>query len=119
MEIVNTASTMANAARALWNRVGKKSPAPSTAPGAVASELSPQERALSALESRVSAIESEATEHQEQMRASSALIGQLVEQNAQLIKKIQANSVRVAWLSGVAALALVLAASSLAAALVR
>lgn len=92
-EVIANAPKVADGAKKLWNTVAKK---PVPAPAAEA------EQAPTALESRLSAMEAAASQMHEQLLASSALIQALAEQNAQLIRRIEANRVRVLWLTAVA-----------------
>lgn len=54
-----------------------------------------------------------------QMFKSSDLIKALAEQNAQLVKRVEANRVRTLWLGGIAIVAAIAALTGLALSLVR
>ena len=110
-EVIVNAPKVADGAKKLWNRVGKKTPAPpsSAAEGASAAASVPQAGALAQVEARLAALEATASELHEQMLVSTEVIKSLAEQNAQLIRGIEANRVRLRWLS-VAVVALAFAA---------
>jgi hypothetical protein len=105
-DVISNAPKVADGAKKLWKTVARKSATQAT-PGIDAqATLSPEARAFAALENRLAALEATTTELHGQMLASSELITVLAEQNAQLIKRIEANRVRVLWL-GVAIVGLV------------
>ena len=92
-DVIETAPKVAQGAKKLWDTVGKKAPAetPNT-PGAVAAEVTPT---LTALQAQVTQLHVSVAELHQQMLASSALIGSLAEQNAQLIARVEVNRKRV------------------------
>jgi hypothetical protein len=90
-EVISNAPAVADGAKKLWNNVGKK-PA---APAAPASEV------IAALQARLTATEAATADLHNQMLASSELIKKLAEQNTQLIKRVEANRLRVVWLTAV------------------
>jgi len=99
-EVIGNAPKIADGARKLWSAVARKEaeapaagagPAPASGPDAVA-----------ALEARLARAEADAAELRGQMVASSALIQALAEQNAQLVQRVEALRVRLAWLAGAA-----------------
>lgn len=117
-DVVRNAPKVAIAAKKLWSTVGKK-PTATADPVADASvALSPEARAVSALESRILVLETAATELQNQMIASSGLIKALAEQNTQLILRIETLRLRL-WFVGALAVAGLLAAAGMALILVR
>jgi hypothetical protein len=63
---------------------------------APAADAPPLER----LQTRLHEAESQIATLHEQMQASSALIKALAEQNAELIRRVEANRIRVLWLAG-------------------
>ena len=73
---------------------------------------------MTALQDRISALESEAADLHDQMLASSELIKALAEQNTQLIQNIEANRVRVLRLTGITAFVAIIAVAGLVLALV-
>jgi cytochrome c-type biogenesis protein CcmH/NrfG len=68
---------------------------------------------------QVAAMEAAAADLHEQMLASSELIKALAEQNTQLIRRVEANRVRVLWLAAAMVVVGVVAAASLALTLAR
>jgi len=104
-DVISNAPKVAEGAKKLWSTVSKK-PATATpaATDSAAASSSPPSQALAVLESRVLALEAAAAQTHEQLVASSELIKALAEQNAQLIRGIEANRVKVTWLAGVALL---------------
>jgi hypothetical protein len=90
-EVISNAPKVVDGAKTLWNTVAKK-PVSSKAPAAPAA-------AKATLEARLAAMEVAVSELQTQMRASTELIKELADQNAQLIRRIEANRVRVRWLT--------------------
>ncbi|MBA4109801.1 MAG: hypothetical protein C0487_09440 [Leptothrix sp. (in: Bacteria)] len=98
-DVISNAPKVAEGAKKLWSTVSKKpaaSPTDTEAPTASSSS--------SLIDARVAALEANAAQLHEQLVASSELIKALAEQNAQLIRGIEANRVKVKWLSGLALL---------------
>jgi coenzyme F420-reducing hydrogenase alpha subunit len=111
-DVIRNAPKVAEGARKLWNTVGKNAPVPEVAaPGGA---LTPEAQAYTRVERRAAALEAEVATLREQMVATSELIQALAEQNTQLIQRVEANRVRVAWLSAAAALAALTAVAALA-----
>lgn len=102
---------MAEGARKLWNAVGKQRAADEAADAAAPPAASHEPHTLEALEARVAALEAAVSDLHGQMFASSELIKELAEQNAQFVKRIEANRKRTLWL-GAATLALAIAVFS-------
>ena len=98
-EVISNAPKVADGAKKLWNSVGKKAPVAESAAGA-ATPSTHDPAAASALQTRLAAVESAAADLHGQMLASSELIKSLAEQNAQLIRGIEANRIRLRWLTG-------------------
>lgn len=98
-EVISNAPKVADGAKKLWNSVGKKPPV--AEPAADAAPLSVHDPATTAvLQTRLAAVEAAATDLHGQMLASSEVIKSLAEQNAQLIRGIEANRIRLRWLTG-------------------
>ncbi|MBT9538748.1 hypothetical protein [Thiobacillus sp.] len=105
-EVIKNAPKLADGAKKLWDAVAghpvqpaATKPQPDAAPG------TPN---LAALEARTLALEAAVSDLHSQMFASSELIKALAEQNTQLVQRVEANRVRVVWLSAaVAVLAIV------------
>lgn len=97
-EVICNAPKVADGAKRLLGMASRQPPAPpAAAAGATES---------AALEARVQALEATVAELHQQMLASSQLIKDLAEQNAQLIRRIEANRVRMRWLGAATALAI-------------
>ena len=102
-EVIRKAPKVVDGAMKLWNTVTKK---PAQPEGSSANEqpaASPELQAIAALEARADALETAVSDLQAQMLESSALIKTLSEQNAQLIRYIETNRLRILWLSGATA----------------
>lgn len=99
-DVVSNAPKVAAGAKKLWNAVGKKPSAPSSAVTEGPITLSPEAQAISALEARIGELQAASAELQGQMIASSELIKALAEQNTQLILRIETMRLRIWWLAG-------------------
>lgn len=110
-EVIRNAPKVAEGARKLWNAVGKQRAVDEAADAAAPPAASHEPHTLEALEARVAALEAAVSDLHGQMFASSELIKDLAEQNAQLVKRIEANRKRTFWL-GAATLALAIAVFS-------
>lgn len=99
-QVISNAPKVAEGARKLWNAVSKKSPVqePPVESHDVSSSSSPA--SIATLQARLAVMERATAELHDQMLASSELIKTLADQNAQLIRRIEANRVRVVWLVG-------------------
>jgi hypothetical protein len=94
-EVISNAPKVVDGAKTLWNTVAKK-------PVSVKASAAPA-AAKATLEGRLAAMEEAVSDLQTQMRASTEIIKELADQNAQLIRRIEANRVRVRWLTSVTA----------------
>lgn len=118
-DVIRNAPKVADSAKKLWNTVGKKPPqVPPTNTG-TSVRLSPEDRAIAALQADVLALSDATHELHEQMLASSELIKALAEQNTQLIRRAEVNRVRLLLLAGVTAVVAVVAAVALTLVLTR
>ena len=113
-EVISNAPKVADAAKKLWNAVAKKSVSSDPSTTATAPALSPEAQAMAVLETRLVAMEAAFADLHSQMLASSELIKVLADQNAQLIKGIEANRVRVLWLAAAIAMVAIVAVLGLA-----
>ena len=118
-DVVSKAPVVTDGARKLWNAVAKKSTPPLIERADVKAIVSPEARAIAALEEKVSALEVAAFDLQNQMVASSELIKALADQNTQLIHRIETMRLRLLWLLGALSLVGVIAATGLALILMR
>lgn len=103
-QVIENAPKIADSAKRLWGSVSR-TPAPEAPASATADATEAMDYA--ALETRVAALEARTQELHEQMLASSELIKNLAEQNAQLVRLVEANRLRVIWLSAIASVALI------------
>lgn len=110
-EVIKNAPKVADGAKRLWQTIGRKEPATGTVP--IPERAGPAE----ALHGRIADLEARVSELHAQMLASSELIKQLADQNAQLIERIELNRVRTVRLAVAVAAALLLAVAALALAL--
>lgn len=112
-EVINNAPKVADGARKLWNAVGKRTPATDTSDQTPQPGFSPEAERITTLETRTAELEAAVADLHGQMLASSELIKALADQNAQLIRHIETNRVRLLWLSAGTALASVVALAAL------
>lgn len=118
-EVISNAPKLAEGAKKLWNKAASN-PAPQEAPAAAESQAaSPESQAIAALETRARSLEAAITDLHGQMLASSELIKALADQNAQLVARVEANRVRVLWLSVATGVVAVVALIGMVLALVR
>lgn len=98
-DVISNAPRVANGAKKLWNTIAKKPPSSKMEAPTGQATLAPEAQVIATLQSRLAAVEAAASDLHDQMLASSELIQALAEQNAQLIKRIEVNRVRVLWLA--------------------
>ena len=98
-EVIKNAPKVAEGAKKLWNAVGKQRAADEAADVGAQPAASHEPHTLEALEARAAALEAAVSDLNQQMLASSELIKELAEQNAQLVKRIEANRKRTLWLA--------------------
>ena len=110
-EVIKNAPKVAEGAKKLWNAVGRQRAADEAAEAGAQPAASHEPHTLEALEARAAVLEKAVSDLHGQMLASSELIKELAEQNAQLVKRIEANRKRTLWLAA-ATLALGIAALS-------
>lgn len=107
-DVIKNAPKVADGAKKLWGAVAKKPPATQTLYGHQPPHVS-DEPSLAQLQQQLDTAMSEIANLHQQMLASSSLIQSLAEQNAQLIKRVETNRLRLLVLSA-ALMVLVLAA---------
>ena len=96
-EVISTAPLVAQGAKKLWDSVAKKAPsAPTPTPAPV---LATNDLVVGQLQARILALEATSAELHTQMRASSELIQALATQNTELVQRVEANRVRLRWVS--------------------
>lgn len=93
-QVMETAPKVADGAAKLWNAVTRKKTAQTTDANAktVGGEVQSEEDVLN---KRLVAMEQNILSLQDQMEASTELLKALAEQNAQLVQRIELNSVRL------------------------
>lgn len=100
-DVISNAPVVADGAKKLWKAVAKKTTASTAetgfAPGSVADSLEPP--SLASLQGQLSATQAAVVDLRQQMLESSELIKALAEQNTQLIKRVETNRTRLAWLA--------------------
>lgn len=96
-DVIENAPKVASGAKKLWQSVGKK---PSVAPpdNPLADAMGSEPPSVAALQARVAGLQVAVADLHQQMLASSELIQSLADQNAQLIKRVEVNRVRLLWL---------------------
>lgn len=101
-EVISNAPKVVEGARKLWNTMdrNKGGAAPTqAAPSGVTDIVEVSDaQAIQRLRSRLGDAEGQIAQLHEQVRASSDLIRELAEQNAQLIQRMDANQQRMRWL---------------------
>jgi hypothetical protein len=121
-DVINNAPKVADGAKKLWQSVAKKTgqqpPAPDLAQGSTSDAAAetglPYDAAqVARLLARVATLETTSAELHAQMLSSSELIKTLAEQNAALIKGIEANRARASRLAIACLISLVLAVAAL------
>ena len=118
-DVISNAPKVADGAKKLWNAIGKQPSAPEVQAPSEDPALSPEAQAIATLQAQLAAMEAATADLHEQMLASSELIKALAEQNTQLIKRIEANRVRVLWLAAAIAVIGVVALAGLGLTLAR
>ena len=96
-QVINNAPKVAEGAKKLWNTVSGQS----SSTGQTSADTSPSSGAdsIADLPTRLAALESATDKLHDQMLASSELIKSLADQNAELVKRIEAGRVRFVWLA--------------------
>lgn len=100
-QVISNAPKVADGAKKLWNAVAKKSSAQKVSDASLPPSAASESQTLAALEIRVMALEAAVADLHSQMLASSELIRELADQDAQLIQRVEINRVRVLWLGSV------------------
>lgn len=118
-QVLGNAPKVADGARKLWHAVNGKTFPPTLPEGGSGFSSASGADDSAMLQARVAALEHTASDLHEQMLASSELIRTLADQNAELVKRIEANRVRVVWLTGAVLIFGIVAVFSLALVLLR
>jgi hypothetical protein len=102
-DVISKAPEIADGAKKLWRTVARK-PSVSEVPTVIPQPaLSPEAQSLALLQTQLAAAEAELSDLHTQMLESSELIKALADQNAQMIKRLEVNRIRVLWLAGLVA----------------
>jgi len=99
-EVIGNAPKVADGAKKLWRGVSGKAPAQAAPKAAPPPGVAPETQAIAELRKQVDGLAAATADLHSQMLASSELIKALAEQNGQLIAGIEANRVRLRWLTG-------------------
>lgn len=102
-EVINNAPKVVDGAKTLWNAVAGKSSQPEVSDASTEPVVSLKSQSLAVLEARAITLEAAVSDLHGQMLASSELIKDLADQNAQLIQRIETNRLRLLWLSAATA----------------
>lgn len=112
-DVISNAPKIAEGAKKLWSTVGKKPPITDTSRAGAPLAVDDRPASMAAMEKRLQAMETAASELHEQMLASADLIKTLAEQNTQLVKRMEVNRVRLVVLAAVTVVVAVIAITAL------
>lgn len=100
-EVIKNAPAVAEGARKLWSTVGSKTPTDAArAPGTQLVPEAADHATPAEVLARLAEAEAAVDQLHTQMQASSELIKALAEQNAELVRRVEINRSRTAWLGG-------------------
>lgn len=117
--VISSAPLVADGARQLWKAVSRKQPTPAPTSQPPAHSGTTAAGSLERLEARVATLETGLEALHAQMLKSSELIKALADQNTLLIARVEAHRVRTLGLTGLAMIAVIMAAVALAFAVTR
>ncbi|HEY9098906.1 MAG TPA: hypothetical protein VIN38_08550 [Thiobacillus sp.] len=116
--VISTAPLVAEGAKQLWKAVSKQPPSAHstrpTQPDTASTDSTTADYAI-----RLAAQEAAINDLRTQMLKSSELIKVLADQNTQLIRRVEANRVRTRWLTGLVAIVVLVAVTSLVVVMIR
>ena len=118
-DVIRNAPKVAEGAKKLWDTVSRKQPALEVPAASAQPALSPEAQSIALLQTQLAAAEAAISDLHHQMLESTELIKALADQNTQLIRRVEANRIRVLWLAGITVIVGVVAAISLAVTLAR
>jgi hypothetical protein len=101
-DVISSAPKVADGAKKLWSTVAKKAGvAGESAPDEPTAEPQdlPATELLALLQGQLARQEAGLADLRQQLLSSTALVQSLAEQNAQLVQRVEANRVRVRWLT--------------------
>lgn len=96
-EVISKAPAIADGAKKLWNTVTKRVPVENTSPLEIPSDASTDAEIIPRLLLKINEVDVCLSELQKQMLTSSELIQALALQNNELIKRVEANRIRLRW----------------------
>ena len=118
-DVIRNAPKVAEGAKKLWDTVSRKQPALEVPAASAQPALSTEAQSIGLLQTQLAAAEAAISDLHDQMRESTELIKALADQNTQLIRRVEANRIRVLWLAGITVVLAVIAAIGLAMTLAR
>lgn len=118
-DVIRNAPKVAEGAKKLWDAVSRKQPALEVPAASAESALSHEAQSIALLQAQLAAAEAAISDLHTQMIESTELIKALADQNAQLIRRVEVNRIRVLWLAGITAVLGVVVAIGLAMTLAR
>ena len=118
-DVISNAPKIADGAKKLWNATDRKPPTAESSAASAQPTLSPEAQSIARLQAQLAAAKAEVSDLHNQMLESSELIKALADQNAQLIKRVEINRVRVLWLAAATIVLGIVAAINLAITLAR
>lgn len=118
-DVIRNAPKVAEGAKKLWDTVSRKQPALEGPAASAQPALSTEAQSIALLQTQLAAAEAAISDLHHQMLESTELIKALADQNTQLIRRVEANRIRVLWLAGITVVLAVIAAIGLAMTLAR
>ena len=100
-DVIRNAPKVAEGAKKLWDTVSRKPPALEVPAASAQPALSPEAQSIALLQVQLAAAEAAISDLHHQMLESTELIKALADQNTQLIRRVEANRIRVLWLAGI------------------
>ena len=119
VDVISKAPEIADGARKLWRAVAKKTPSAELPTASPQPGFSPEAQSTVKLQAQLAAVEAEVSDLHTQMLESSALIKDLADQNAHLIKRFEVYRIRVLLLAGIMIVVVVVTAITLSITLAR
>ena len=118
-DVIRNAPKVAEGAKKLWDTVSRKQPALEVPAASAQPALSTEAQSIALLQTQLAAADAAISDLHHQMLESTELIKALADQNTQLIRRVEANRIRVLWLAGITIIVGVGAAIGLAMTLAR
>ena len=118
-DVIRNAPKVAEGAKKLWDTVSRKQPALEVPAASAQPALSTEAQSIALLQTQLAAADAAISDLHHQMLESTELIKALADQNTQLIRRVEANRIRVLWLGGITAVLGVAAVISLVITLAR